>query len=226
MTMKRPWLILLVCSVLFGQAARADDEDDSGPDRNYQLYATANGALSKRSGWSVGQYLYFDRNHKLYAYLPQATLTWSAAKWLSLSTGYQLSRLEQGDSIWFRHQLNTAATFRLASDDWRLSYRLRWQGTLRDPGEGGTRYRSFMRNQVQLRYSGVDRVEPYLTVEFFHRLDASRTSSGLDRTRYTLGGELGITQRQSLTLWIRQQVYTNNDPDLDSLGLGYSYSFK
>ncbi len=224
--MLKTWLLLLMGSLLSGQAAHAAaEEEDEGIDRQYRVSATLGGALSDRLDWSLAQTLYFDRDFRMYAYTPQAALTWRAANWLSLVGGYRAARVDDEGSVWIRHRLFGNALFRVARHDWQLRYRLRWQGDWRDPDEDGRRYRSYLRNQLLLQYGGFERVTPYGAAEILHRLDAGRATSGVDRTLYRVGSEVAFTRRQGMDLYARKWVYANNDPDDNAVALEYALTF-
>lgn len=224
--MHKPWVILLLAGLLFGrQAQAAADAEDHGVERDYRLSATVQGDLSKQLGWTLVQTLYFDRDFRLYSYTPQVGLTWQANQWLALTGGYRLARRDQDGPVWIRHRLFSQAVTKFPLGDWQLSYRLRWQGDWRDPDEGGRRFRDYLRNQALVRYTDLGRALPYAAVEILHRLDAGRSTSGIDRTLYRVGSEVELTPHQSFDLSARKWVYANHDPDEDAVILEYALTF-
>jgi hypothetical protein len=220
--MRNRWLPWLTAGLLSAPAAHAVDED-TGVQKQYQFTGTLDGALNKRTDWRASEILYLNGNHVLYTYATQAGLTWAATPWLSLAAAYRMSRVEVGDSTWTRHRLVASGAVGMRARKWRLGYKLYWQGDWRDPGEGGIRHRAYLRNQVQLKYAGFERFQPYVAVEIWNRVDPNRTTSGMDRIRYTLGTDVEMSPHQSVGMYARKQFYGNNDPSLYVFSLEYAY---
>lgn len=219
-------LVLLgLTGVSLTGVVRADEDDPT--EREYLLGINLEGKLSKSVGWSVEQAGYWDADHVLRTWAPQVGLSWKATDWLSLGTAVRVLReKDEDDVLWTRQRAMADVALALPADHWKLSYRLRWQGEWREVEDRGTPRRFYVRNRLQLKYAGWSLVTPYASVETYHRVDEGKKTTGVEKTRYTLGSEWALTKHQSLDLYGRRQVPFNDDPDSVLLGLEYTYSFK
>ena len=216
-------LVCIACGLWYGGAAKAVDED-TGVNRQYQGAASLNGPLSPRTEWRLAGYVFWNGKGDQYASAEQAGVSWAARPWLSLSGAYRLSRVEDSAGTWNRQRAIGSVALSTHGSKLGFAYRLYWQGDWRDPGEKGFRDRSYLRNQLQLRYSVSERIAPYVSLELWNRIDPHRTRSGVDRTRYTLGTETRLTRHQSLGMYVRKQTFGNGDPDLFVFAAEYAYS--
>ncbi len=217
--------VLCLGGLLLAAGARADEDDPT--EREYLLGVNLEGALTQQVDWSLEQAARFDRDQQLVSYAPQLGLSWSVTDWLTLgAAGRLLREADENGELWSRKRamVDTALGF-APLKDWKLSYRLRWQGEWRQVDDKGTPRRFYLRNRLQVKYQGFDWIAPYVSAETYHRVDEGKKTTGVEKTRYTLGGDIKLNKHQGLDLYGRRQVMFNDDPDSYLIGLEYSYRF-
>ena len=106
-----------------------------------------------------------------------------------------------------RQRWSADGFYTLGSGDtqWLFAHRVRYQQA-RTAGEADGETKTYVRNRLQLAYNLTKRVQPYVSTEFFYRLDG-RNENQLNR--YTLGLETRIGKNFTLDPFFRVEKERN-----------------
>ncbi|HEX8529470.1 MAG TPA: DUF2490 domain-containing protein [Cytophagales bacterium] len=106
-----------------------------------------------------------------------------------------------------RQRWSADGFYTLGSGDtqWLFAHRVRYQQA-RTAGEADGEAKTYVRNRLQLAYNLTKRVQPYVSTEFFYRLDG-RNENQLNR--YTLGLETRIGKKFTLDTFFRVEKERN-----------------
>ena len=112
-------------------------------------------------------------------------------------------RADDNDRQWW----SADAFYTLGSGDtqWLFAHRVRYQQA-RTQGEADGEAKTYLRNRLQLTYNLTKRVQPYLSGEFFYRLNG-RDENQLNR--FTLGLETRIGKKFTLDTFFRVEQERN-----------------
>lgn len=231
--------------------ANLQAEEDSG----MQLSAEAAYKINKK--WNIGMEAEM-RTRSSFRTMDRWSIgidgTYKLSNFLKIGAGYiflydnnieKINLTESGElknwrpSYWGpRHRFNLVAT---GSLDWKrftFSLRERWQITYRpektvdrydfigeewEPKIMDTTWKHVLRSRLQIEYNIPKcKFDPYVSAEFYN-------SMSLEKIRFIGGVDWKISKKQSLGVFYRYQVVTENDPDPDKnihiIGAKYKYKF-
>lgn len=217
------WLLFLV-GLLLVATVKADEAGATA--QQYLATLTVSGPLVAGMEWRLIQLQYLNDRGALFARATQAGLNWTARPWLSLGAAYRLIHIDDATGSWNRQRIILSSGLTWRPQKWSLGYRVLWQKDWRDPGESGFHDLAYLRNVAQVRYTAAHRVTPYATLEIWNRVDSHRVRSGVDRTRYTVGADARLNQRQTLGFYERKQSYASDARILMETGAEYTYAFR
>jgi hypothetical protein len=214
---------LAACAVvgLASPVAHSDDHTELWMKAGVRYRAAGDIHLSLDQHWRTGA------DGRTLRLMPELGLEWSPWKHFELGAGYRFIRARDDfDHFRSRHRLFVDAMGRWKlSSNWSVRYRARWQSEFREEADQGAVSRYFLRNQLALRGSYSDLLQPFATAEIFNRLDR-QNASRITESRFTLGNtfEWGA---QAVQIFAGLQVPNSDyDPDAPIVGLEYRFKIK
>jgi hypothetical protein len=218
MTMHRsiaPWLGAAL--LLAASPVRAET------DLQTWLEAGVGRRLAKRVDLSFEGHLRFDQDvSRLQAVMPELGLSYRLHKALRLGLGYRfIYERDKNGVMAIRHRLQAEARPRFELGPVEVSYRLRYQGQIRDAIADGLRHT--LRNRLQVALGALRPWTPAIAAETFHRLGDGE-GIRLRKLRLTAGVGYQLGDHE-IGLFYRVEILQEDprDPIPHILGLAYEY---
>ncbi len=119
----------------------------------------------------------FDENmSRRYLVAPELTIGYALVNWWQLEGGYRYDYERDNDAVFQdRYRIFASTRFMTKFRPVTLDLRIQWQKKFRQEQDDGTPTRHILRTRFRAKLRQVPTVNPYASVEMFHRLD------GLDK---------------------------------------------
>ena len=128
-----------------------------------------------------------------------------------------------------RHRLAVQLSYRESFPKWRISWRGRFQSTLRDEDYGDYKInpKNYLRNKFQLTYLPLfSRFKPSLSGEFYYQLN-NPDHNIVDKIRTTIGTDYILTRQSTLEVYLRydKEIQVKDPVSICMFGVLYKYEF-
>ena len=179
--------------------------------------------LDDRLSLDFEQHVRFDQDSsRLAALMPELGITYRLTSWLRLGTGYRFAyRRDDAGDLGFRHRVHADAQVRLRRGPIKLSYRTRFQETLRgiDAADGA---RHVVRNRFAAGWKLNRTIEFVSAIELSHGLGRGNGVE-LRKRRITLGTEYAVGS-YDLDFYYRYETPFNDNDEVPRhiAGIGVS----
>lgn len=185
--------------------------------------------LTKKLTGSLSQEVRFNENiSEAGTVFTETGIDYSFAKRWSAGLSYRfIQQRTVTDFYSIRHRLMADVAYRIRFKSFTLVPRLRYQLQYRDihSSENGKIPDKYLRMKLTARYDFGKRYTPFISSEFFYRMDIKE--SFIDNIRYQAGFDYELSKFHSLSFFymLNKEIQVNAPVTEYNLGAGYRFRF-
>ncbi|MGQ0828546.1 MAG: DUF2490 domain-containing protein [Bacteroidota bacterium] len=200
-------------------------------DAGLWLGLSAEKKLSTRFALELTEEVRFNENiSELATALTELGIGYKITKGLTSTVSYRFSQRRRVDDFYsLRHRYNIDLSYKVKIKKISVTMRGRFQSQYTDinASETGNVPRNYLRSKFALKYLTGKKTSPFISIEFFNRINDPSGEAFVDNIRYQFGLDHELNKFSTITLsyLINKQVNVNNPWTSYITAIGYKFSF-